>query len=132
VTGFEQIPNVSAAYGFGEVTVAVASDVLFASGKVSLKSAAKSSLDDVAAVLNRMYSAQLIRVEGHTDSDPIRKSGYKSNYHLGFERAYAVRDYLVSRGIDAQRISTASFGPDQPLTTKPASRRVEIVVVTDP
>ena len=132
VTGFEQIDNVSASFGSGEVTVAVASDVLFGSGKASLKSAAKSSLDDVAGVLNRMYSDQLIRVEGHTDSDPIRKSGYKSNYHLGFERAYAVRDYLVSRGIDAQRISAASFGPDQPLTTKSASRRVEIVVVTDP
>ncbi|MHC4142818.1 MAG: OmpA/MotB family protein [Planctomycetota bacterium] len=131
VTGFEQIPNVSASYGDGEVTVAVASDVLFASGKASLKAAAKTSLDDVASVLARSYADFLIRVEGHTDSDPIRKSGYKSNYHLGFERAYAVRDYLVSRGIDAERISTASYGPDQPLATKAASRRVEIVVITN-
>ncbi|MHC4218824.1 MAG: OmpA family protein [Planctomycetota bacterium] len=130
VTGFEQIPNVSAVYGAGEVTVAVASDVLFSSGKTSLKGAAKQSLDDVAAVLNRSYQEQLIRVEGHTDSDPIRKSGFKSNYHLGFERAYSVRDYLVSRGVDAQRISVASLGPDQPMTTKAASRRVEIVVIT--
>lgn len=132
VTGFEQIANVTASYGDGEVTVAVASDVLFGSGKASLKTPAKASLDDVAGVLNRMYSAQMIRVEGHTDNDPIRKSGYKSNYHLGFERAYAVRDYLVSRGIGAERISTASYGPDQPLATKSASRRVEIVVLTEP
>ncbi|MHC4786662.1 MAG: OmpA/MotB family protein [Planctomycetota bacterium] len=131
VTGFEQIANVSAAYGAGEVTVAVESDVLFASGKASLKAAAKASLDEVAAVLNRSYADYLIRVEGHTDSDPIRKSGYKSNYHLGFERAYAVRDYLVSRGVDAQRVSTASYGPDEPLGTKAASRRVEIVVITN-
>jgi outer membrane protein OmpA-like peptidoglycan-associated protein len=132
VTGFEEIPNVSTAFGAGEITVAVESDVLFASGKASLKSAAKQSLDDVATVLNRSYADHLIRVAGHTDSDPIRKSGYKSNYHLGFERAYAVRDYLVTRGVDAQRVSTASYGPDQPLTTKAASRRVEIVVVTEP
>ncbi|MHC4080132.1 MAG: OmpA/MotB family protein [Planctomycetota bacterium] len=132
VTGFEQIPNVTAAYGAGEVTVAVESDVLFASGKASLKSAAKASLDDVATVLSRSYADHLIRVEGHTDSDPIRKSGYKSNYHLGFERAYAVRDYLVSRGVAAERISTASFGPDQPMATKAASRRVQIVVMTEP
>jgi chemotaxis protein MotB len=132
VTGFEQIPNVTAAYGAGEVTVAVESDVLFASGKASLKSAAKASLDDVATVLSRSYADHLIRVEGHTDSDPIRKSGYKSNYHLGFERAYAVRDYLVSRGVAAERISTASFGPDQPMASKAASRRVQIVVMTEP
>jgi chemotaxis protein MotB len=132
VTGFEQIPNVSAAYGAGEVTVAVESDVLFASGKATLKSAAKQSLDDVAAVLNRSYRDHLIRIEGHTDSDPIRKSGHKSNYHLGFERAYAVRDYLVSRGVDAKRMSLASFGPDQPHPTKAASRRVEIAVITNP
>jgi chemotaxis protein MotB len=131
VTGFEQIPNVSTTFGAGEVTVAVESDVLFASGKSSLKSAAKTSLDEVANVLNRSYADYLIRVEGHTDSDPIRKSGFKSNYHLGFERAYAVRDYLVSRGVDAQRISTASYGPDQPMASKAACRRVEIVVITN-
>jgi chemotaxis protein MotB len=130
VTGFEQIPNVSTAYGAGEVTVAVESDVLFSSGKASLKSSAKRSLDDVAAVLNRSYADQFIRVEGHTDTDPIRKSGYRSNYHLGFERAYAVRDYLVSRGVAPNRISVASHGPDQPLGSKAASRRVEIVVIT--
>jgi chemotaxis protein MotB len=132
VTGFEQIPNVSAAYSEGQVTVAVESDVLFASGKAALKAAAKQSLDDVAAVLNRSYAEQLIRIEGHTDSDPIRKSGYKSNFHLGFERAYSVREYLVSRGVAEQRISVASHGPEQPLSSKAESRRVEIVVVTNP
>jgi chemotaxis protein MotB len=132
VTGFEQIPNVSASYGAGELTVAVDSDVLFASGKSSLRAAAKQSLDEVAGVLNRSYADQLIRVEGHTDTDPIRKSGYKTNYHLGFERAYAVREYLISRGVEAQRISLASFGPHQPMATKDASRRVEIVVMMEP
>jgi chemotaxis protein MotB len=130
VTGFEQIPHVSTAYGDGEVTVTVASDVLFASGKSGLKSEAKRSLDGVATVLGRSYPDQFIRIEGHTDTDPIRKSGYKSNYHLGFERAYAVREYLVSRGVDPGRISVASYGPDQPQATKAASRRVEIVVIT--
>jgi chemotaxis protein MotB len=130
VTGFEQIPHVSSRFGAGEVTVAVESDVLFASGKAALRTEAKRSLDSVAGVLNRNYADQFIRVEGHTDTDPIRKSGFKSNYHLGFERAYAVRDYLVSHGVPAERISVASHGPDQPLATKAASRRVEIVVIT--
>ncbi len=131
VTGFESIPYVSAAYGAGEVTVTVQSDVLFASGKTTLKSAAKRSLDAVASVLNRGYAGQPIRIVGHTDADPIRKSGHKSNYHLGFARAYAVRDYLTSQGVSGERISLASFGPNQPRSTKAQSRRVEIAVVAD-
>ena len=43
----------------------------------------------------------------------IRKSGFKSNYHLGFERAYAVREYLVSRGVPPTSVYVASHGPDQ-------------------
>jgi outer membrane protein OmpA-like peptidoglycan-associated protein len=127
-TGFEQIPNIKATAGIGEVTVAVESDVLFASGKTTLKDGAKKSLDQVAEVLNRSYKGQQIRIEGYTDTDPIKKSGYKSNYHLGFERAWAVREYLVSKGVDSKQVSLASYGPNDPANTKAASRRVEIVV----
>ncbi len=130
-TGFESIPYVSAAYGDGEVTVTVESDVLFASGKNTLKSAAKRSLDAVASVLYRGYAGRPIRIVGHTDADPIRKSGHKSNYHLGFARAYAVREYLTSKGVSGKRISLASFGPNKPRSTKAQSRRVEIAVVAD-
>jgi len=128
VTGFEQIPNVSAVYSQGEVTVVVESDVLFAPGKTSLRSGAKHSLDQVGSVLERSYADHIIRIEGYTDSDPIRKSGFRSNYHLGFERAFAVREYLISRGVDPDRVSVASYGPTQAMATKAASRRVEIVV----
>lgn len=127
-TGFENIKGVTASYGAGELTVEVESDVLFASGKSTLQRSARESLDGVVAVLNRSYGGMPIRVEGHTDTDPIRKSGFKSNYHLGFERAWAVRDYLVSKGIEEQRISLASYGPNEPRDNKPASRRVQIVV----
>jgi outer membrane protein OmpA-like peptidoglycan-associated protein len=131
VTGFEQIPGVTASVSGGEVTVAVESDVLFDSGKTSLKAAAKSSLSSVVSVLNRSYDGRGIRVEGHTDTDPIRKSGHKSNYHLGFERAYAVREYLIKQGVDEGRIALSSYGPHRPLGSKPASRRVEIVVMME-
>jgi chemotaxis protein MotB len=131
VTGFEEIANISAAYSKGEVTVIVESDVLFSPGKTSLKTGAKRSLDQVSSVLARSYADQIIRIEGYTDSDPIRKSGYRSNYHLGFERAFAVREYLISRGIDPDQVSVASYGPTQAMATKAASRRVEIVVATE-
>ena len=130
-TGFENISGVSGEFSPGEVTAVVESDVLFASGKAALRSQAKSSLNAVANVLNSTYGGNSIRIVGHTDSDPIKKSGHKSNYHLGFERAYAVRQYLVSRGVSADRITVASRGPDEPQGSKSQSRRVEIVVQLD-
>lgn len=131
VTGFEHIPDVSATFGRGEVTVALPGDVLFAPGKAMLKSSARTSLGDVVSVLNQSYAGRSIRVEGHTDADPIRKSGHKSNYHLAFERAYAVRDYLISNGIAEERVALASYGPNQPRGAKSASRRVEIIVIVE-
>ncbi|MHC4908766.1 MAG: OmpA/MotB family protein [Planctomycetota bacterium] len=128
-TGFEGISGVRGEMGAGEVTAVVEGDILFDAGKTSLKSAAKRTLDQIASVLKTNYAGRAVRVEGHTDSDPIRKSGFTSNYHLGFERGYAVRDYLASRGIDENEIHVASFGPNESMSSKAASRRVEIVVV---
>ena len=127
-TGFEGIENVTTAVTPGEITASVEGDVLFDSGKVTLKSGAKKSLDLIADVLNTTYELNEIVVEGHTDTDPIKRSGYKSNYHLGFERAYAVRAYLVSKGVSASRLSLSSYGPNDPRASKASSRRVEIVV----
>ena len=131
ITGFEGITGVNASINGNEITVSVESDVLFSSAKTSLKGAAKNSLSQVASVLNGSYGSRSVRIEGYTDTDPIRKSGHKSNYHLGFERAYAVRDYLIQRGITKDRISLASYGPDKPLGSKSQSRRVEIVVIAN-
>lgn len=127
-TAFDGIEGVSTSISGREVTVTVSSDVLFDSGRTSLKKNAKQSLDQVADVLRTRYTGRPVQVIGHTDTDPIRKSGYKSNYHLGFERGYSVRDYLISRGVDSEMVSISSFGPDASLDTKNRSRRVEIVV----
>src|SRR5437773_2014211 len=85
----------------------------------------------IATRLKTQYTGKNIRVEGFTDTDPIHKSGFKSNYHLGFERAFAVRQYLSSKGIDEKRMSLASYGPNAPKPTKPQSRRVEVVVLVN-
>ena len=77
----------------------------------------------------RRYSGHQVQISGHTDSDPIKKSGFSSNYHLGFERAYAVREYLISKGVPEARLGLASYGPDHALASKSQCRRVEIVVM---
>lgn len=128
-TGFEGIDNIDAERTGNLVTVRVASDILFSSGKVALKSTAKSTLNDVAGVLSSQYGSKTIRVEGYTDTDPIKKSGWKDNLELSLQRAAAVQRYLQTRGIDAGRMYAAGYGEEKPLGSKAASRRVEIVVV---
>lgn len=127
---FDNIPGVSTGRReTGEIVVAVAGDVLFDSGAVVLKNTAKTSLDQVAQVLQRTYGEASIRVEGYTDSDPIKKSKWASNEQLSSERALAVETYLVGKGIDNDRIYAAAFGSARAKATKKDSRRVEIVIL---
>lgn len=128
-SGFENIPGVNVSGRSDSIAVEVAGDVLFASGSVTLKSTAKSSLDSIARVLQSRYSSQLVRVEGYTDTDPIKKSSWKTNERLSSERALAVETYLVGKGVDPDRIYAAAFGPANQRSTKKDSRRVEIVVL---
>ncbi|MEM9345189.1 MAG: OmpA family protein [Planctomycetota bacterium] len=128
-TGFEGIPDIDAERSGNLVTVRVASDILFASGKVDLKATARRTLADVAGVLKSQYGGKTIRVEGYTDTDPIKKSGWKDNLELSLQRSASVHRYLQQQGIDAERMYAAGFGATNTLGSKAASRRVEIVVV---
>lgn len=112
-----------------DVVVEVAGDVLFDSGSATLKSSAKKTLDQIASALRSQFNGNPIRVEGHSDSDPIKKSKWPSNEHLSFERALAVERYLSSKGVSGSSMYSAGFGPDKPRSTKAQSRRVEIVVL---
>jgi len=128
---FAGIEGVTATAQGNDIHVSIEGDVLFDSGKDSLKNGAQKSLDKIVGILKDNYSTKAIAVAGFTDTDPIKYSAFKNNYYLGFERAYAVRDYLISKGMAGKLISLSSFGPDQPRDTKAKSRRVEIVVVGD-
>jgi len=128
-TGFEGIDRVTGEFRPGEVAAIVEGDVLFDSGKVILKAAAKSSLDKLASVLNSQYGGRQIRVEGHTDTDPIKKSEWKTNDRLACERAMAVKEYLAGKGVDGSRMYVSGWGPNRPKGGKAQSRRVEIVVM---
>lgn len=129
-TGFEGINGVDVGFrAGGEIVVGVAGDVLFSSGQATLRTQAKASLDQIVGVLRAQYGNNMIRVEGHTDADPIKKSGWKTNERLGAERAMAVETYLVSKGIDNDRIYSATFGASRPKGSKQDSRRVEIVIL---
>ncbi|HVX84403.1 MAG TPA: OmpA family protein [Phycisphaerae bacterium] len=113
----------------GEDTIRVSSDVLFDSGKASLKPAAKAALDKVAGILKKQYAGQELRIEGYTDPNPVKHSGWEDNWDLGAARAHAVMLFLESKGV--RNMYIASFGATKLKSTKnlAADRRVEIVVV---
>ncbi len=129
----QQIGGFNAEMRAGEIVVNLPSDVLFDSGRDSLKNSAKSSLSAVASELNERYPGRSIQLIGFTDTDPIKKSKdrYETNHHLGFERAFSVGEYLQTKGVSSDRISYATHGPNKPMGTKAQSRRVELVVVVD-
>lgn len=128
-TGFDQIAGIETESTPERITVRVPGDVLFASGQIDLRSTSKSTLAQIAAVISRDYGDKTIRIEGYTDSDPIRRSQWKDNLELSLQRAAAVHRYLQSQGVRDERMYAAGFGPARPRATKTKSRRVEIVVV---
>lgn len=126
---FANIEGVETYQRGGDLHVRVPGDVLFSSGKVTLKSSAKKTLGEIAGVLQSDYASNKIRVEGYTDTDPIRRSKWKDNLELSLQRAAAVHRYLQTQGISADRMYAAGFGETEPAESKARSRRVEIVVV---
>lgn len=108
----------------------VAGDVLFGSGSADLKPTAKKTLDKVAAELkSSKYSRYSVRVDGYTDSDPIRKSKWGSNDALSEARARSVEKYLESKGVSSSRLSAYGRGAANLKKTKAESRRVEIIIL---
>jgi outer membrane protein OmpA-like peptidoglycan-associated protein len=114
------------------MTVNLPGDVLFDSGKATLKESAKATLNKVANALKRDYAGKPVRVEGHTDSDPIvkTKNEWQDNLDLSLNRAAAVTRYLESQGVDPKHVATTGYGASKPKgQNKAGNRRVEIVVV---
>ncbi|MEM1027124.1 MAG: OmpA family protein [Planctomycetota bacterium] len=111
------------------VTVSVPGDLLFAPGKVALNTASQSTLASIASIIESEYPGRRIRVEGYTDTDPIKKSGWDDNLQLSLERSAAVYRYLEDQGLPAELMYAAGFGAQKAKETKELSRRVEIVVI---
>ncbi|MBL9037869.1 MAG: OmpA family protein [Archangium sp.] len=112
------------------VVITLSGSVLFASGKDTLLETAKVKLDQVAETLKDDMSDQKMVVEGHTDS----QGSDAVNEPLSRARAAAVREYLVQRGVDANKITSVGMGSRRPLVdnataeNRANNRRVEIVV----
>jgi chemotaxis protein MotB len=116
-----------------DTVINLPSDVFFASGSATLNASGEKTMAKVADYIKKHHSGGLIRVEGHSDSDPIRKTKNKfhCNWELSFERAHAVVHYLTEKGhVDPHRVVCEAFAENQPQSPsdKSKNRRVEIVL----
>ena len=93
-----------------EFQVAVGDRVFFTVDSSALSADARATLDQQAKWLNQ-YSQYQFTIEGHADERGTREY----NLALGARRATAVRAYLVSRGVAANRMRTISYGKERPV-----------------
>jgi chemotaxis protein MotB len=115
------------------VEIDIGTDVLFPSGVATLSDRANPVLARVADSLRRHY--RYIRVEGHTDDQPIRTAGFPSNWELSAARAASVVHLLVDSGIDPARLGVSAYGeyrpivPNDSVVGRASNRRVVLVIL---
>jgi outer membrane protein OmpA-like peptidoglycan-associated protein len=106
-------------------------NISFDQGKADLKPGFEAELEKVMAILsdNDQYTLLL---EGHTDN----QGDWNDNLKLSLERVENVKAYLVSKGVNANRIKTKGWGGSRPLAnnfveeTRKNNRRVEFTIKT--
>ena len=108
---------------------------LFQPGGTALLPAAGTLLTSVAAELSRSFPEQIIGIEGHTDSDPLRSPQGADNQQFSTLRALAVYQYLSTSGlVPANQLFTVGHAGNHPVVSnatpsgKQRNNRVELVV----
>lgn len=136
VAMLDNVPGVSAIRDkSGEIRLTVDNSILFAAGKAKVSKDGESTLRQVSGIVAARYPTGFIRVVGHTDSQPIKKSPFASNWELSTARACSVLRQLISGGaVSSDRICATGFADQRPVADnnskdgRAANRRVEIFV----
>lgn len=108
--------------------IAIQDQLLFASGSATLRAGADEVMGKVAEILKAKAKSQVL-IEGHTDN----VGSIALNQKLSEDRASAVRQALISRGIDGRRMAAKGYGFTEPLESnatpegRQANRRAEVV-----
>lgn len=120
----------------GQQRVALVLQNSFRAGSSSLTSnpSAVKAIVGLGKLVAESYPGSRVAVEGHTDSDPIRKSKWTSNEELSLARADEVKKLLRQAGVPDGRVSAVGMGARQPVAkgatdrAKAQNRRVEIYI----
>ena len=116
------------------LTVDVAEQLFFDSGRADLKDTGKSVLKKVGEAL-KGYDDKVIRVVGHTDNVPIKTKVFPSNWELSVARATTVVRYLQETGMPPERMVASGRAEYQPIASnddpegRRKNRRIEITLI---
>ena len=105
--------------------------VLFATNSARIDARSEPLLHQIAEALNENPQVGGIRIDGHTDN--VGDAGY--NKQLSDERAVSVREALVKRGVEPNRLTTRGWGETKPIASNKSAggraknRRVEFIIV---
>ncbi len=130
----KEVPDAEVIHNPGEegIVINFTSKVLFGFDKYSLTDKSKSTIQDLAKVLNKYPDTDLL-IQGHTDS----QGSDEYNQTLSENRAGSVADYLKTQGVSNTRINTIGYGKTQPIATnetdagRAENRRVTFVITAN-
>lgn len=116
--------------------ITMKNDLLFYSGSATLTDKAMKTLDNVGVLIGEKFALHNIRVEGHTDNQPINTFLFPSNWELSGARSSSIIRYLITRFKFMPNIFTAvGYGDTRPIVdnktieNRAKNRRVEILVL---
>jgi outer membrane protein OmpA-like peptidoglycan-associated protein len=89
----------------------IADKVHFETAKATIRQESYEILDEVARVLSDNAQIQLLRIEGHTDD----RGSESYNQKLSQRRAESVREYLIDKGVNSDRLIAVGYGEAQPI-----------------
>jgi chemotaxis protein MotB len=113
-------------------------EVLFEKGRAELNAEGQAEMLKLADAVKQLEQeippdiAWVLRVDGHTDIDPIQSPQFRSNWDLSAARAIAVVNFLTANGVSPQHLVAAGFGEFQPIDpgsteeAKSRNRRIEL------
>lgn len=134
----DEIQNGSIQLSMGPrgLTISFRQAALFPSGEDIIAPGAYNSIEKVARAMKQIPNPA--RLEGHTDSQPIHNSHFRSNWELSAARSIAVLELLTKRyEISPERISIAGYAETAPIAGNESedgrsrNRRVDIVILNE-
>lgn len=118
------------------LVVSLKQAAFFPSGQDTIAKETYPIFEKLSQAIGRLPNK--IRLEGHTDSDPIHNARFRSNWDLSAARGVALLELLTSRfGIDPARLSIAGYADTAPVAgndtpeNKARNRRVDVVILND-
>jgi chemotaxis protein MotB len=120
------------------LTLTIVDSLLYTPGKAELSNDGKELVAKVVGILKSKFPNRELLVEGHTDNEPIKMSGWRSNWELGAARALTMLHELVEvHAIDPSLVSAGSYGEFRPTASNATpegrreNRRAVIVILPE-